>query len=770
MAVSVALMTGAMASAAEGATETETAPDEDVSLASVSADLPSVLTGSSLSVLSAHVAEAVGGTSVPIILAPAGDELSLAQAAANASLSGGVAVMAASSNADEVLAQLAPFAPSSVGLVGAPSSFTAEFKAALEAEYGLDETHVAEDMFSRSAAALDPAARAEIVLTDSSDTGVQALAASLAVTSGAALIMLDGAEDLSSVAAVLEDSATTEIAVVGPDAGASPYQETSQAVLNKTMWLDTADPQEAEQAAMQAMVSAGRNADRVVAATDGGVGDRVLAAVAARAGDALTGSVEGVEEYVSKFYGTLDQVVAVGVTASATDVSDLSSTLPAIPSAPAFRVKDVIYDPTDSSYDITTTAATGATKYTAYDINGAEVGASTTTSIHVSDEPESLAIIATKSSSQVAELQMRINGYANGEDRDQVVVGSLSTGGRNHIKFLGGEGIPRVVTRMPVSIYAGEAADPETDTVTVGVTCASEFTDTTLDPTFQYDYRVTTLNNDAEACGNEPTENPEPTPRISGVSFPPTEFPMLDAKRAGVAADGSTTPRAAKSLVDRIILGDDTSGVSTGREASSVSAIGDDWPDMNWRYQGWIRPSKVLGPPPSGRITRPFTFFHGDGRGPNPNGAYRFRQDVKVSFGSSHGLTYSEHMGQTVKYACRWPNGTDCETVSSKTAPLSELSLVNRNPQDIYGWFTFKVDASNPLQLGAPAISSDIEIIYGPGSTRIIGWHDKMPSHEIWFNAEGWGEWENAYTTREVGLHCLVGWLPGCTAYVNLTL
>ena len=738
-----------------------------------------------LSGLSEQIGGIVDQTPSRVALAPAGDEVSLAIAAANASVGEYIPLMATSADPSEVLSQLSSFAPSTVELVGAPSSFGSSFVAALEQTYSVDQSHVADAPFDRAIAATDPAERDRVVVTDATDATRQALAAAYAVDVGAPLMIVDGQAAPSDMASVMEDNNTNEIVVVGDSAGSAAFELVGQDLSAKVRWLDTTDSTTMEQLAIRGMITSGRDAPRVVASTDPGIGARALAAMLANSIDAVTGSESAIAEYSAMMYSPLAEIGVVGQSASAAKVSAIESGQPIPRAVPNFRATDVTVSASD--YSVSTTPVTGATSYSAYDEMGTLLATSQSPTVTVTGDPAPLSITAIDSSGGLlGQVQMRINDYSEPDNRDQIVVGSDSDG-RNHLRFLGGAGVPRLINRLPVSIYSSGSVDVEADTETIAITCAGDFTDGALDGTYQYTYEVTTLNHDSETCALPPTVDPADAQVTGGVVFPATEYPAYaglsssptatQAPDAEQKADAGQGPRARMSLLQLAtrstgLTANKGKGSALGREPLGGTPVsGDDWPDVVFRYQGWIRKSQVFAPQHSGNLLKPYTYFHGDGRAEDPNGSYRFQQNVRVRFGSAHNQYYDEHMGETIKYKCPTPWWWQCSEAARATASLSELSKTNSYHSNVYGWFTLDVDATNPLgPPGSPAITAEMSFIYGPGGTTILGYHDNMPSHEIWYYAVGWGEWERAYSSREVGLQCLVGFIPGCTTFVNVRL
>ena len=755
--------------------------------ASVPTSTPSILSGRTLSEVSDNVGRIVSPRPARVALAANGDELSLAIAAANASAGGYAALMARSANASSVLDQLEAFDPDTVELVGSPDSFGPDLVTALQARYDVDQAHIASAPFDRGVAATDTTARNRIVVTDSTDVAEQSLAAQFAVATRTPLAVVDSQAVPATMATVFEDPNNTEIVVVGPVPASLGFEQVGQDLSPKVQWLDTSDIDKAQQAAIEAMISAGRDAPRVVASTDVGLGSAALAGLVAEAVDGVVSSTAALSSYSTTLYSPLSFVGAVGVSARSAAVSSLNAAQPTPQPAPTFRVTDVTVS--GSSFTATTSAVAGATRYSAYDNTGSLAGTSTSRTITISGQPKELAILATSASgAALGEVQMRINDYSEPGRRDEIIVGSDSDG-RNHLAFLGGTGVPRIITRLPVSMYSGTVVDVEADIETIAITCESNFTDLALDGANQYTYQATVLNNDRETCGHAPNAGPDLTRTTSGVVFPATEALAEPSLSGDTTKEPMTTsseavpeaPRARMSQLASVIRPEASSedasasandgGKAANESQSSGTGPGDGWPDVVFRYQAWIRKDKALAPEPSGLPTHPFVFYGGDGRSENPNGTYRFRQNVRVKFGSDHDQLYTEAMGETFKYACPLPTFWGCILRDRDTAPVSQLSRVDSFHAPTYGWFTLKADAKNPLgPPGSPAITAEMTVVYGPGRTVLLGLHDRMPSHEVWFYADGWGEWAHTYSSREKGLQCLAGWIPGCTTLVNVEL
>jgi Protein of unknown function (DUF3238) len=86
--------------------------------------------------------------------------------------------------------------------------------------------------------------------------------------------------------------------------------------------------------------------------------------------------------------------------------------------------------------------------------------------------------------------------------------------------------------------------------------------------------------------------------------------------------------------------------------------------------------------------------------------------------------------------------------------------------------FTLTAEAKNPLVGFAPPINANVTVHLRQGGSTVGGIHDRMPIHEIWFYADGWGEWEPIYRSDFWNLACLVGNAasPGCEARFSVLL
>lgn len=720
--------------------------------------------GAGVAELSVAVATKLPATDTDTVwLAAAGDSNALAQANANSAQAGGAAVAAESTDAG-VLAQISEVGPTKVILVGAPGQFPQSLTASLANDYTLETKYVSDQPLGWSTGHHDASRRANVVVGDLDVPDSVALAASAAISRRATLVLLDGSEPTDSVAQILGDPSNEFITVVGDSSAMTVYEVLPEEVTHRIVDVPITDSAAAELTLLYDQIGNGSRALSVVASTTRSAGELATAARYATSVGAVAATTGVAKSYLEDLKTPAIDVVLIGVGADSASANALAATQRPANALPAIRVTDTTRNESAATSAVAFTPVSQATKYVAYDLAGSTVGTSTNSPITVTGEPSSTAIIAYNSAGTTLKtIQYRVNDYATAASRADAIIAS-TVGAENHLVFLGPTNLPRLVTRTKTSITE-QIPDARANTETVAVICGTTFTDTSLAKTFQYDYRVTTLSRDPATCNaigapGDPTEID-----LGGLTFPATEFP---------AAASKSPPGSLMSSREKPANSASASVMEQARlkpiGSSAALAPGDGWETIRFRYQTFIIPSKIAGAG-FGKLTRPFVAFGGDGRNfYHPNGSYRTRQDAYMSFGSSHRITHTPAMGETKKYACRWPNLSDCEQIGSKFAPMNELSLTGVSSNNTGGRFTFKVDATNPLQSGAPAISANVTVYGRPGGTTITGKHDRMPIHEVWFTVEGWGEWYWVYGSEYHRPICLIGSIPTCTAKVNVRL
>nr|WP_246280552.1 DUF3238 domain-containing protein [Cellulomonas humilata] len=699
-------------------------------------------------------------------MAASADELAYAVAAANASQTNTIAIVASSgSDGGAVLAQLAPFAPDTIRLVGRPASFSPSLLQSLAGAYTVDDDLVASTPTGWTLAATEPSRRERVVVGNTTIAGSVEIATTLAVATGAALLVLDGTDGGTEVSAILDDTANTQVTIVGEGA-LTAADALGESAVNRVVNIPISDLNGAERNVAAQIIGAGASVRKIVAAPSRSTASLASAARIAREFGAVPMSQASAVTYAGLLAQPITDVSSTGVGATETLAAAVEDAQRVFPALPAWRVTDTATGADD--FSISYTAVPGAATYTAYDGYGEPVASSNTTTLVVPGVASAVAIVAESSSfDYLGTLQYKVNEYRTEADRPTAVIASTSQASNNSIVFLGAAGLPRLVTRTAIPI-TGEMPDPDNTTTEVAITCAPTFTDDVLDPTLQHQYNLVTLSQSPTACGQPGSAGDAVVRDVGGVTFPATEYPMLGAERAnGIAASTPDVDRAAsRSLVQQAIAAraNDTAIGDSGR----AFAPGDDWAPIRFRYQAFIPETILWAPGSTGSLGRPWQYFGGDGRSLDPNGSYRYRQDATVYFGSAHNISYTEWMGTSHKYACRWPNGTDCVHQQTATASTSELTLRAPSHTNTSAKFAFTNAASNPLHAAAPAINADIGFHLNPGGTTIRGSHDSMPRHEIWFTVEGWNEWYHAYSSTFYTAACLLDVAPACTTRFNV--
>lgn len=485
------------------------------------------------------------------------------------------------------------------------------------------------------------------------------------------------------------------------------------------------------------------------------------------------------------------RLLGIGLT-SANLTALTAPTNVARPAAPAFRIVNT--ELVGSAYKYTFTAVTGATSYVAYDTAGATLGTSSTSVITLPAQANGLLIVAKSGSTELSRLDVRMNSYDNSASRRSLVVGSTA-GGVNHLVFLSGVKLPRLITRTVADPFD---MDPSPSAaVPIAITCNAIFTDTGLDSTKQYAYNVQELTNvPAKSCNSAISATPASATSLiaSQVPFPATTFPwavrdentdtqlkasptiigMMVEKAIDVT---QPTPMARNVVPDEVVEatpddvdGDEEGGLEAAptptydagtstedtklpsseplrpndESLSSEQNIEDatDAPIADaaassyaifFRWMAYIPEGKVFYPAFSGDPARPFSYFSGDDRTiPDPSGSSRFTQTIRMHFSSSPYVVYEETMGETKLFHCSG-FATGCQQVAAATAPLTQLSQGPTWINPAAGVSGGTASATIPLLSTAPAIDVQWRVEARSSGVYLSGYHDNMPKHQFIF-------------------------------------
>lgn len=746
--------------------------------------VPDVVSGSSTGEVSSAASTALASSDNSGILyvASHSNDLALAQAWVETSATQGLVVESPIQSSAALVTLVDSIGPAEVRLIGDPQGFPVGAKSALEASsYVVSDEQTSNDPFQWSSAAHSSSSRNNIVVVDVDETESVALATTYAANTGSSLLVLKGTEPTAAVGAILNDPVNESVLIIGDVTNLESLATFSDNDGSRYTRLGTAGVPDVALELLPAVLSqTSASIDSLVVATSEDATSAAIAgALAHRKGEmALTSSFAAT--YVPLLVGGPTSTQVVGVDASQANIMAIEALESTFEADPGFRVTDTTLSGGDTTVEVT--AVTGAVRYRAYDAVGAPVGTSLPgiPEVTITGEPVPLEIVAEDSSGgALMSLQFKVNEYAEVSDHDNVMIGSTSDT-RNYLKAVGPTDLPRLVTRLPINIMGG-IPDPGDDTVKVAITCDNSFTDYAQDQSYEYRYRVTTLSADPSACGA--TSAPAPTDGLltAGVTFPATQFPsngttLESEESASPNADSLGTlmarnaPLAESRRATSSLLETYTTHIAEAGSSDSVTSSST-WAPVMFRYQTWIPGEKIYAPGSTGDFWRRFQFFSGDDRTTfTPNGSFRTRQDLTVSFGSNASVTYNEWMGETIKYACLWPNGTSCIEQDRATAPLSGLWSNTQAQSSKGAKIELHVDAENPLHALAPAISSVLRFNLQEGGSTIKGKHDKMPVHAVWYSVVGWNEWYFAYGSTSYNPACLTGLPKVCTVDVNVRL
>ncbi|WP_038951936.1 DNRLRE domain-containing protein [Aeromicrobium massiliense] len=673
------------------------------------------IAGSSPAALSieAAVAQQNAASTGPetIWVAPATNDLALAQANANAAALGGVAV--ADGGELSVAALKGRLQAARVALVGPAEQFSGPFLDWVSSPQGLP---IAYDLRSSrperwSPGLFDEPTSRFVAVGRAEDARSVALAVTSAITKKGALLLLDKDAPAADIRTALTIP-TLESAQVFNAMDLVPTTELSAEEAALIQNVATDDREEAALSVVTAheQIAAGRSSlSLVVAPSVSEIGTYAAAVAVANRLRAVAMPEDAAREYISSLSSPLSAVRSLSLNPESKTAHELASIQDSPPADPIIRATNLTLDETGDTFTVSITPVPGAVKYAAFDVNAARVGESTSTSIQVPGVPRPLAVGAFDSSGAVlTTLQVRANEFSAADQRREVILGSTSDS-RSHLRFLGPAGIPRLVTRTravevdgaendvtyadPDLPASGEMPEPAADgppeelpaddsdlqdptagdedesddaaddgsPVTV-LTCASTFTDVPLPRSVEYEYTVKTLTTNPSGCGGPDagTTEDEPSQFESGVRFPANAVPVSSTSRtsgsqAASLASAQINAESPELAADISIMGamvraetDKANSETAARGNGTAGHTG-----VNFRYQTFIRQRMVYAPGLPRSLSRPIQGFAGDHRGFGlPNGPFRTQQNVRFRVGKNPAFFYSERVGVTRRYKC----------------------------------------------------------------------------------------------------------------------
>jgi Protein of unknown function (DUF3238) len=663
---------------------------------------------------------------------------------------------------------LTTLASTSVFLVSTtPNYFTAAFVTSLGSRTVTSYFQGSEPFALSSAAALTPSGQ-EYAIARTEDSAALNLAISYASTRGIPLLILSATSSSTTMAGFFTQIATASKVFFGLSSQL-PFEMVTAGFDSTGQIVDVSDLRRAYTWVAGQSQAAGAISNQVVVAASDSRADLTLAGILARktratlapagAKASLTADSRA-NEYLTLWKSAVQKIVLVGTSLTAANLTTVASPsgLP-IPTDPVFRVTDLVKNSTN--YTLSYTAVSGATRYRAYDLAGTLLATSTTTSMAIAQETGAFLLSAENSSgAQVKRLQTRVNEYATTTLRPSVVIATADAG-TNRLIFLGNPKLPRLITREDTDFFSQFPVDPVE--VPIGIVCGSSFTETGMNQTLEYTYRVHELTNvSARACDAAAPISPSTTANLNfgEVTLPPTGSPGLRT-----APDQKV---AASTSMDRL-LAPIFSPTNSGGDQSRAAQF----PNLVVRWMAYIPEAKIpFGP--SGDLLYPVTFFSGDNHGTNmPSASARFKQTVTFKFGPSHTILYAEEMGTTYQSKC---NPFACVNGPSATASLNELNYSEVVSGTNSGSIRVTASATIPLVNGAPPIDADWTIRFAPGNSGWTGYNDNMPQHELYIGPE-FSEFNREYKSPYVSfvqLPCLFSSpsLPvrGCFTFSNRLL
>lgn len=683
---------------------------------------------------------------------------------------------------------------SSVVLFGTSTAFAASFKTDLATTLTITATVESNDYFARSvsAAALSPATPTQFVVATTSAPSELRLASQYAISTGVPLVLFSGSEDPTAVTAFFNQYPKAALTIMGfTDFPATLLSE------DRSDSLEVVSMENASATALYVArrpLSVGYSQKKIYEAPSDQLAAGALASLMARTNKGVvlsagaTSSPNTASEALT--FAGLVGAEATSVTLVGKGLTTAQATAAAAPTLTAraapdgWRVTNLV--PATSSFALSYNAAANATSYRAYDLEGTQVGSSSTTSMTIAGLPYGVTLVSYSSAgAEIARLEVRENEYEVSANRETALVAQARKTGRNYLKILGAVKVPRAITRITVDPFV-EFSEPSYKEI--AVTCNFEFTDVGLDTTKQYTYEIATLSSGAtQACDSTaPALTSSTETSVSSVTLPPTTFPEFAVASAAKAmATTSSTPVVKKNaamptLSDSFVLraqGKDTvqSVAVAGEklqpmtEARAASSL----PDVYVRYQGFIPQDKVkvLTPPAQGLYQ--YTYFGGDNRSQYVGCSYcsfRFQATTRFPFASGGTVKTTPAIGESHEYRCT-QGAQSC--VLNRTASAS-LSTVYQAGSSIAGnRATARVVVHSPLPLikAAPAIDGDMTFNIGAGRSTVTGTHDRMPVHEIFIGVAN-SEYSTSYVSRDPFLGCLfpLGPVGNCQVRVNQSL
>lgn len=713
----------------------------------------------------------------------------------------GLPLLATDSTADAtaLVQQLNALKAAHVILVSGTTSVDPSFGDQLTAAgITTDQTVAGTSTLAFDAALISAKAPGRVVMVDRRNSADLAIGTNMAMGTGNVLLAIDGTETDADLNAFFDANSALPFTLYGDANIVADHVSAQQGLTMDSVTSDTPVP--TQLAAVDQMVGTGRKGNRVFASPSDSQASIVSSGMLAKAkngvsvlaGPTATVSAAGTPAASDLGYwkSEAESVTLTGLnvtTANATALGNYASGTRV--AAPSWRVTDTTV--TATNFAVSFTAYSGAVKYVGYDVFGNTVATSTTPKLTVTGNPIEFAIAALNSKgTELKRMEFGINRYLDASDRQTAVLSSTVDGSKiANLQILGTLATPRVITRTMTDPY-NESSVPVVQTI--ATTCLTNFTDTGLDATKQYKYDVTTEGGlDNQACKATAAANPDQSAALqvqdAAVTVPATAAPPTSATVASAKlVDASASSHAARptstdaqlmlalgksSPKSTLMMQKQAGSAAALREKTAAAAAG---PNYAIRWFAFIQGDKKALPTTTPDQGHPFLMFGGDNHKPgNPTASHRVAQDIDFYFQSSpQKVTVpTADIGTSHEYYCGSPWGSACVEHATAKASATTSKVTSTSISGAVGTASLRIHSALPFLPSPPepAIDVDMKFRIQPGNSTMVGWHDAMPTHEVYSGIIP-GEWHRDYLQEEKGLICLFPISGRCQLQINRSL
>jgi hypothetical protein len=757
-------------------------------------------------------------TSSAGVVAAANDPISIAQAAALSNLTGAALIVSASTtSATAVNTVVVQKNITKLTFVGAATVFPASFRSAIDARVTVKTAVLNNSPFERSKL-LVPTSTTAFVVAKSTNIPAMEAALSYGSATDSALIVVTGSEPANSLRTYLTPFIDPKVALAG-DPGVSDQLDADDSDYYAELLVDSEARTNAtyDNIVQLHVDRKSRAAKKVSIAPGDDLASFALATLVGRVEKSVTipaGTKTAITaNSPANYYLGLVKAEISSLSLIGTSTTTAQLTAAAVPTtvartaAPAWTITNTTLG--TGNYAVTYTARAGASSYKVLNWDNSVLATSATTSVTLPGTPTAMILAAFDSAgNELERIYYRSNAYTVSGDRPTAITGTIQNGTAN-LRILGAAGVPRKIVRTQFDPYASMSAE-KVPPVVVAITCNTTYTDSGLNPQFEWTYEVVNLTlKTGTGCGSSAGAQivADGLP-IGGLSLPLTDDPWagisargqedLSVPRQGGAEDeppllpraGQTVSDAARQLIaynqahpediislapsadaSRDIAGSAESGAASSAASGAAAAAQAPGSGFVFSYQAYIPEAVVVGPGFSGDLSKPTIVFNGSDRAWYDVNNIHTKFDIRAYIGGTESFP-TKHMGTTERFHCAvdfFRQTTSCAQVGTATASLDELELL-ASVNQYTTMLTFRAHASNPMEPFAQPIDGELTATLDSTSWRLAGKHDRMPVHQFWWSPL-YSEGRLAYTSEDFyALYCLFPNVPGCTARVNINL